>query len=534
MPKTELPEKLHLESGQNEAKTENKNLQESQSQKQQQQDLASVDEAEQGQGQSYKIKKSVQALSDSSKSDKAGSSQNKENPNGGNPGKENKKPPGNTKMLVTDPYREKFVDKTNKKPTSIPVGPPQDNDRRFLSHLFINQKDADKKAQETREAAKRRIAKEKDRTHSKDNAKDRMIMSMVPGLPPTVKDEKSGKKDDTRPLLDITKGFQKLEKVKLAKARMNAGAKKDDNNGKSKKNQVAPSFRASERKPMTPHYLSKFSQTSIYEKGIDVSGQKQPQEVFKRKEITPEDFVTSAGQQLKLHELDEISGVFEVELLDGYTRKDPGESSKKNPSALGLVRTMQEEKEKEKQEFSKLEEFNIPNRGKIMTTLLETDFYTHNFNGLIRQYYSYVLRSYCLMNMQDRYRGLDKNAPCLSLIDISKLNTKDTEQQRRTDRALQCREENLQNLRAAARDSLHYRFLLEMTNNQSLTIPISIMHSILAETTPVVENVWRFYTSHLGKHHECTRQAGIHFVRLERRFEMYDHLGLGNGNINEY
>jgi hypothetical protein len=394
--------------------------------------------------------------------------------------------------------------------------------------LLKDQKDAEKKAQEAREAAKRRIEREKARAQRKETAKERMIMSMVPGLPPAEKEEKAGKnKNDGRPRLDITKAFEKErkhEEMKRIQALLDyAAAKKGD---KPKMNQVAPS-QGKDVQPMSRQFATQYSQTEVQRK----PSPPRLVPVLKRKEVIPQNFVTASGRRLKLHEMDDFSGVFDVEELDIGKGKEL--VVKKSRTEVPMM-DVHEEKEKEKLEYNKLEKFNIPNRDKIMTTLLERDFYTHNFNGLIHQYYSYVLRSYCLMNMQDRYRGLDKNAPCLSLIDISKLNTQDTEQQRRHERALRCREGNLQHLRAAARDSLHYRFLVEMTNNQSLMIPITIMYSILAETTPVVENVWRFYTSHLGKKHEFTRQAGIHFVRLERRLEMYDHLGLGNESISDY
>lgn len=68
-----------------------------------------------------------------------------------------------------------------------------------------------------------------------------------------------------------------------------------------------------------------------------------------------------------------------------------------------------------------LSKFGVPDQAKALDSLLDSDAVDFDFGKLMRQYYSYVLRSYCLINMQDRYRGANHSAACLTSIDLSRL-----------------------------------------------------------------------------------------------------------------
>lgn len=103
--------------------------------------------------------------------------------------------------------------------------------------------------------------------------------------------------------------------------------------------------------------------------------------------------------------------------------KEPKKVKAKLKDYVQSVRTLERLKgaqRREAEELNKMSELGIPEQNKLMESLLEHDHYKHNFNGFLRQYYSFVLRCHCLMNMQGRYRGMGDQAECFKLIDISK------------------------------------------------------------------------------------------------------------------
>ena len=103
--------------------------------------------------------------------------------------------------------------------------------------------------------------------------------------------------------------------------------------------------------------------------------------------------------------------------------KEPKKVKAKLKDYVRSVKTLERLKgvqRREAEELQKMPDFGIPDQTKLMESLLEHDHYKHNFNGFLRQYYSFVLRCHCLMNMQGRYRGLGEQAECFKLIDISK------------------------------------------------------------------------------------------------------------------
>ncbi|OXA58930.1 hypothetical protein Fcan01_05948 [Folsomia candida] len=179
-------------------------------------------------------------------------------------------------------------------------------------------------------------------------------------------------------------------------------------------------------------------------------------------------------------------------------------------------------------ELSQLKQFGIPSQTRLVDALLDADAVQYDFGGLMREYYSYVLRSYCLINMQDRYRGASSHSKCFTTIDVSKIGSKEEEQDKGAAKKTRKMEAQLQLLKKVAYDADHFNYIKSMANTQPVTLPITLLHGVTEEMVPVLEDVFRFYGKNLGHDHICTHKAGSHYIKMRRRVAMYNKISGGS------
>ncbi|ODN06636.1 hypothetical protein Ocin01_00050 [Orchesella cincta] len=179
-----------------------------------------------------------------------------------------------------------------------------------------------------------------------------------------------------------------------------------------------------------------------------------------------------------------------------------------------------------------LRKFGIPDQGKALESLLDKETVHFDFGGLMRQYYSYVLRSYCLINMQDRYRGSSKFSDCFTSIDIAKVGTREEEMQKNTKMKLKRIDDKREKLRKVSVDDDHFNYLKNIAHNQVCLLPLTVVQLMNEQMAPVLEDIFRFYGKNLGTEHKCTKVAGFHYVKIRKRVAMYNYI-CGGSTINE-
>ncbi|CAL8111704.1 unnamed protein product [Orchesella dallaii] len=179
-----------------------------------------------------------------------------------------------------------------------------------------------------------------------------------------------------------------------------------------------------------------------------------------------------------------------------------------------------------------LKKFGIPDQTKALEDLLDKETVHFDFGGLMRQYYSYVLRSYCLINMQDRYRGSSKFSDCFTSIDIARVGTREEEMEKNTKMKLRRLDDKREKLRKVSVDDDHFNYLKNIANNQTCLLPLTIVQLMNEQMAPILEDIFRFYGKNLGTEHKCTKVAGFHYVKIRKRVAMYNYI-CGGSTMNE-